>query len=61
MCILEKRGVEYWWEGPVEDFLLPKMKKTGIWQKSTDTMDVWFDSGTSWSMLDPPTPNGRKF
>lgn len=21
------------------------------WAKGTDTMDVWFDSGTSWSML----------
>ena len=22
------------------------------WKKGTDTMDVWFDSGTSWSMLE---------
>lgn len=22
-----------------------------VWRKGTDTMDVWFDSGTSWSML----------
>jgi isoleucyl-tRNA synthetase len=22
------------------------------WSKGTDTMDVWFDSGTSWSMLE---------
>ncbi|KAJ3907454.1 tRNA synthetases class I-domain-containing protein [Lentinula edodes] len=48
--------------GPVEEFLPPKMKTTdvGEWQKSTDTMDVWFDSGTSWSMLDPPAPSGGR-
>ncbi|KAJ3799765.1 tRNA synthetases class I-domain-containing protein [Lentinula aff. detonsa] len=62
--VLEKKGVKHWWEGPVEDFLPPEVKanNAGEWQKSTDTMDVWFDSGTSWSMLDPPSPSeGKSF
>ncbi|KAJ4463961.1 tRNA synthetases class I-domain-containing protein [Lentinula edodes] len=62
--VLEEKGVKHWWEGPVEEFLPPEMKTVdvGEWQKSTDTMDVWFDSGTSWSMLDPPAPSeGRSF
>lgn len=60
--VLEEKGVKHWWEGPVEEFLPPEMKTVdvGEWQKSTDTMDVWFDSGTSWSMLDPPS-EGRSF
>ncbi|KAJ3858243.1 Aminoacyl-tRNA synthetase [Lentinula novae-zelandiae] len=37
-----------------------KTTDVGEWQKSTDTMDVWFDSGTSWSMLDPPAPSGGR-
>lgn len=34
------------------------------WRKGTDTMDVWFDSGTSWSMLnglDGDEGDRRKF
>ncbi|KAF8646469.1 hypothetical protein AX16_007205 [Volvariella volvacea WC 439] len=64
--VLEKKGVEYWWNGPVEEFLpspiiaeyqtqtagASEPKPIGdIWRKGMDTMDVWFDSGTSWSML----------
>ncbi|KIK70190.1 hypothetical protein GYMLUDRAFT_34677 [Collybiopsis luxurians FD-317 M1] len=58
--VLEQKGAQYWWEGPLEDFLLPGMKPED-WAKSTDTMDVWFDSGTSWSMLDPsPSTEGGR-
>ncbi|TFK71865.1 isoleucyl-tRNA synthetase [Pluteus cervinus] len=55
--ILDEKGVEYWWEGPVEEFVPPALRASfegdvnQVWKKGTDTMDVWFDSGTSWSML----------
>ncbi|KAG2003298.1 isoleucyl-tRNA synthetase [Coprinopsis cinerea AmutBmut pab1-1] len=60
--ILSEKGVSYWWSGPVEEFLPPsvlakaKEEHPGrdlgeLFRKGTDTMDVWFDSGTSWSML----------
>jgi isoleucyl-tRNA synthetase len=50
--ILEEKGAAYWWDGPVEEFLPPYLKaEAAEWRKGTDTMDVWFDSGTSWSML----------
>jgi isoleucyl-tRNA synthetase len=57
ISVLEKRGVAHWWDGPVEDFVPPALCEPGDpvhkkWRKDTDTMDVWFDSGTSWSMLD---------
>ncbi|KAG7446854.1 isoleucyl-tRNA synthetase, partial [Guyanagaster necrorhizus] len=56
--ILQEKGVEYWWNGPVEEFIPPALRQTGegeeanVWRKGTDTMDVWFDSGSSWSMLE---------
>lgn len=53
--ILEEKGTSYWWEGPVEEFIpnsLSPKYPPGSLIKGTDTMDVWFDSGTSWSMMD---------
>ena len=66
LSILQERGVRYWWDGPVDEFVPTSLKQElgtgeGEWKKGTDTMDVWFDSGTSWSMLDHlPTSETRK-
>ncbi|KAJ7695476.1 tRNA synthetases class I-domain-containing protein [Mycena rosella] len=51
--ILDEKGIEYWWEGPAEEFVPPALREegAGVWRKGTDTMDVWFDSGTAWAML----------
>ena len=55
LAVLDKKGVAYWWEGPIGDFLLPFLLEVDAdvsnWRKGTDTMDVWFDSGSSWSLL----------
>ncbi|KAI0071530.1 isoleucyl-tRNA synthetase [Panus rudis PR-1116 ss-1] len=56
LSILQQKGTRYWWDGPVEEFVPAELKVEGenveeCWKKGTDTMDVWFDSGTSWSML----------
>ncbi|KAK2465643.1 hypothetical protein APHAL10511_002187 [Amanita phalloides] len=56
LAVLDTKGIEHWWDGPVEDFVPRLMLEPGqpaseTWRKGTDTMDVWFDSGTSWSML----------
>ncbi|KAG2104415.1 tRNA synthetases class I-domain-containing protein [Suillus discolor] len=58
--VLSERGVAHWWEGPVEDFLTPELLANfaggpEAWRKGTDTMDVWFDSGSNWSTLSAPT------
>ena len=55
--VLQDKGVAYWWNGPIEAFVPPKLLADGenaneVWRKGTDTMDVWFDSGSSWSMLE---------
>lgn len=50
ISVLSEKGVDYWWAGPVEDFVPPSMKGQQL-SKGFDTLDVWFDSGTSWSLL----------
>lgn len=51
--ILEKEGSDAWWKRPVADFTPEKLSGKNL-RKGTDTMDVWFDSGTSWSLNDEP-------
>ncbi len=55
LAVLEKKGVRYWWEGPIDEFLPPFCLEIdpnlSNWRKGSDTMDVWFDSGSSWSFL----------
>jgi isoleucyl-tRNA synthetase len=52
IVVLREKGMHYWWDGPVEDFIPPSKKSTGrTWRKGTDTIDVWFDSGSSWSLI----------
>ena len=40
-------GVEAWFDTPAEDFLSPLGLDVGDWDKVTDVLDVWFDSGTT--------------
>ncbi|KAF9482680.1 isoleucyl-tRNA synthetase [Pholiota conissans] len=52
-----------WWDAPISEFVPPWLLEDGktadeTWEKGRDTMDVWFDSGSSWSML-PETGVGR--
>lgn len=49
VTVLEVKGTDHWWKGPVEDFVLPGLK--GAYRKGSDTLDVWLDSGVSWSVL----------
>jgi len=70
--VLESKNLD-WWESPIEHFVPPELLEKGktaaeTWEKGRDTMDVWFDSGTSWSMLaemgvgrDRSCVEGRKF
>lgn len=60
--VLERKGVDHWWNGPVSEFVGPELVAQfggdvteQTWRKGTDTMDVWFDSGTSWAMLSIPS------
>jgi isoleucyl-tRNA synthetase len=48
--LFAEQGSDAWWKLDEKD-LLPDMYKDQAdkWKKGTDTMDVWFDSGSSWA------------
>ncbi len=49
-------GADCWWSLPMEQLLPPSMKQLADeYSKGQDTMDVWFDSGSSWASV---CPNG---
>lgn len=50
ISVLDEKGTDHWWTGPVSDFVPPSL--TGVFTKGNDTLDVWFDSGSSWTLLD---------
>jgi isoleucyl-tRNA synthetase len=49
-AIIAEKGSDAWWELSVEE-LLPAQYHSGNYRKGTDTMDVWFDSGSSWAAV----------
>ncbi|EMC94547.1 hypothetical protein BAUCODRAFT_111512 [Baudoinia panamericana UAMH 10762] len=54
IAVLEERGTDAWFDGPEDDpaWLYPALEP-GKWVRGRDTMDVWFDSGTTWTTLEP--------
>ena len=45
-------GSDVWWEYEVSQLLPPTyLNQADRWKKGTDTMDVWFDSGSSWASV----------
>lgn len=48
--IVAEHGTDAWWTMDEVDLLPPSRKEEAhLWKKGTDTMDVWFDSGSSWA------------
>ncbi|KAF2756253.1 isoleucyl-tRNA synthetase [Pseudovirgaria hyperparasitica] len=56
MNIIDERGVDAWWEDGDDETCWIPSNLEGTYTRGKDTMDVWFDSGTSWSML-PQRPD----
>ncbi|PVI03358.1 isoleucyl-tRNA synthetase-like protein [Periconia macrospinosa] len=49
--IIKERGIDAWWtDAPDHPAWTPK-HLDGSYLRGKDTMDVWFDSGTSWTLL----------
>ncbi|AFZ13052.1 Isoleucyl-tRNA synthetase [Crinalium epipsammum PCC 9333] len=49
-AIIAEKGSDAWWELSVEELLPESYRNNGkSYRKGTDTMDVWFDSGSSWA------------
>jgi len=55
-------GCDYWFEADLKDIVPEGLKCPHCggqhWRKETDILDVWFDSGTTWSAVlkQPPDP-----
>eukprot|EP00531_Pseudo-nitzschia_arenysensis_P000513 CAMPEP_0116145042 /NCGR_PEP_ID=MMETSP0329-20121206/16358_1 /TAXON_ID=697910 /ORGANISM="Pseudo-nitzschia arenysensis, Strain B593" /LENGTH=1035 /DNA_ID=CAMNT_0003640573 /DNA_START=75 /DNA_END=3178 /DNA_ORIENTATION=- len=48
--IFAEQGSDAWWKLDEVDLLPEEYKdEADKWKKGTDTMDVWFDSGSSWA------------
>lgn len=49
---IKERGIDAWFSDPPDDpaWVAPSLE--GEFRRGTDTMDVWFDSGTSWSQTE---------
>jgi isoleucyl-tRNA synthetase len=51
-AIVAEQGSDAWWELSVEELLPESYRQNGrTYRKGTDTMDVWFDSGSSWAAV----------
>ncbi|KAG9298343.1 hypothetical protein G9A89_002831 [Geosiphon pyriformis] len=51
--IIRKLGSDGWWTTDERELLAPEYRDNGrVYRKGYDTMDVWFDSGVSWSLID---------
>jgi isoleucyl-tRNA synthetase len=51
-AIVAEKGSDAWWELPVAELLPEPYRSNGCsYRKGMDTMDVWFDSGSSWAAV----------
>lgn len=56
-AIVASKGSDAWWEMSVAELLPEAYRNNGrSYRKGTDTMDVWFDSGSSWAAVAKQRP-----
>ncbi|MCC5667323.1 isoleucine--tRNA ligase [Nostoc sp. CHAB 5784] len=59
-AIIAEIGSDAWWELSVEELLPESYRQNGkSYRRGTDTMDVWFDSGSSWAAVTKQRPELR--
>lgn len=54
ISVIETKGTDAWWSDEADNTdWIPESLRDGEkkWVRGTETMDVWFDSGTSWATL----------
>ncbi|KAF2255020.1 isoleucyl-tRNA synthetase-like protein [Trematosphaeria pertusa] len=49
--VIKERGSNAWWTDAQDDPAWVPKRLSGSYIRGKDTMDVWFDSGTSWTLL----------
>ncbi|BAY19629.1 isoleucyl-tRNA synthetase [Anabaenopsis circularis NIES-21] len=59
-AIIAEKGSDAWWELSVAELLPESYRNNGkSYRRGTDTMDVWFDSGSSWAAVVKQRPELR--
>jgi isoleucyl-tRNA synthetase len=59
-AIIAEKGSDAWWELSIEELLPETYRNDGhTYRKGMDTMDVWFDSGSSWAAVAEQRENLR--
>ncbi|SCU85126.1 LADA_0D05842g1_1 [Lachancea dasiensis] len=55
ICVIKRKGIDAWFKddnSDVSEWLPPKYQATAhLYRRGKDTVDVWFDSGSSWKVL----------
>ena len=50
--LIRAKGSDCWWREPLNELLPPSLAhEAHRWRRGDDTMDVWFDSGSSWAAV----------
>ena len=58
-ALIREHGSDVWWERDEAELLPPsRAHEAAQWRKGSDTMDVWFDSGSSWAGVLGGLPGG---
>ncbi|KAK3309503.1 tRNA synthetases class I-domain-containing protein [Chaetomium strumarium] len=54
ISVVQERGTDAWWtDAPDDPAWIPEsLRGKAAYTRGRDTMDVWFDSGTSWTMME---------
>ena len=65
ISVVEERGIDAWWSDAANEpsWISPQTlqhARVEDFRRGTDTMDVWFDSGTSWTQLPGGFPSNGK-
>ena len=57
MKVIDERGIDAWWTDAPDDVAwIPPSLRGKAYRRGMDTMDVWFDSGTSWTQVENAAP-----
>lgn len=51
ISVIQERGTHAWWSDAPDDPAWIPSSLRGTFRRGNDTMDVWFDSGSSWTMM----------
>ncbi|KAK3355646.1 tRNA synthetases class I-domain-containing protein [Neurospora tetraspora] len=54
ISVIQERGTDAWWSDDAHDpaWIPASLQGKGPFTRGRDTMDVWFDSGSSWTQTD---------